>query len=71
MDRVMWEDHLALAERHVALGAEHVAHQHQIIADLERSGHDATDARLFLAQLQDLQKLHLAHRDRLLKELGA
>jgi hypothetical protein len=44
MDRQQTMEHLALAEQHVALGAKHVARRREIIAELERDGHDATQA---------------------------
>ena len=62
-------ERLALAEEHVALGAKNVARQREIIAELERDGHDATQAWELLAQLEQLQAMHVADRERLLGEL--
>ena len=45
MDRQQTKEHLVLAEEHVALDATNVARQREIIAELERDGHDATQAR--------------------------
>jgi hypothetical protein len=70
MDMGMIRDHLALAERHVAQGRQHIAHQKQIIANLENGGHDTTEARKLLDTFRDIQKMHLADRDRLRKELA-
>jgi hypothetical protein len=69
MDRQQTKEHLALAEEHVALGATNVARQREIIAKLERDGHDATQARALLAQFEQLQATHVTDRDRLLSEL--
>jgi arginine repressor len=71
MDRRMWERHLVQAEQHVALGERHIARQYELVAKLERDGQDATEAKLFLDTLQELQATHIAHRDRLLRELAA
>jgi hypothetical protein len=62
-------DHLALAEEHVARGAENVARQREMIAELERDGHDAKQARAMLAEFEQLQAMHVADRDRLIGEL--
>lgn len=67
----MWKAHLYQAERHVVRGEEHVTRQREMIAELERDGHDATEWRRFLTQLEELLALHVAHRDRLREELGA
>ena len=69
MDRQQTKDHLALAEEHVALGATNVARQREIIAELERDGHDATQARELLVQFEQLQAMHVAGRERLQREL--
>jgi len=70
MDRAMLLDHLAQAEHHVSVGARHIARQREIIAELERTGADSTEANLLLQLLEELQALHLADRDRLRAELG-
>lgn len=62
--------HLALAERHVARGYEHIASQMRIIASLANGGHDTAIAEDLLATFEDIQKMHLADRDRLKKELA-
>jgi len=40
----MLEGHLAQAERHIVQGEEHIRGQHQIICDLQASGHDVSIA---------------------------
>jgi hypothetical protein len=45
MDRDMVERHLAMAERHVAEGQERVNNQRRLVAEMERDGHDLTEAR--------------------------
>lgn len=70
IDRALWQEHLAQAERHVTLGETHIAKQRAIVADLERDGHDARIARDLLDQLEQMQTLHVANRDRLREDLG-
>jgi hypothetical protein len=70
MDKAMIRDHLALAEEHVALGLTHIAKQHEIIADLERTGGDTAMALEVLKTFESMQAAHVADRDRLAKELA-
>ena len=63
--------HLAEAEQHVALGERHIARQVQIIDELARAGHDLSLAFALLDNYCELQVCHLAHRDRMRKQLGA
>ena len=65
----MVEQHLAEAERHIAQGADHVIKQESLIAELDRDGHDTTEAKKVLATLRETQALHVEGRDRILKEL--
>ncbi len=69
MDRSMLLHHLDLAKRHVAIGEKNVARQRAVVAELERDGHDASEARRLLAEFEQLQSMHIQDRDRLLKEL--
>src|SRR5262249_49810611 len=67
VERKMAERHLAQAERTAALGRSHIERQAQIVAELERGGHDATQARELLEIFKGLLQVeHEAHRDRLL-----
>jgi hypothetical protein len=72
MDRKMLQEHLEAAERHVAQGREHIAHQCELIAELERDGHHqaAAKAASMLETYMELQGLHEEDRDRLLNALG-
>lgn len=70
MDRAVLEDHLAQAERHVAEGARHVARQRELVAELKNHGHDWRAAMELLQEFEQMQALHIADRDRLLKELS-
>jgi hypothetical protein len=65
----MLQRHLQQAEAHVAMGAKHMRQQRERLSKLERHGHDTFQTRALLAQFEDLQDEHIAHRDRLLQEL--
>lgn len=56
---------LALARRQVVQGRDHISRQREIVADLERDGHDPSAARRILARYQERPALYVAERDRL------
>jgi hypothetical protein len=56
-------------ERFIADCEQIVARRQCMIADLDREGRDTTHARKLLADLENVQQLHIAERDRLLREL--
>ncbi len=70
MDRAALQHNLAQAERHVAEGERHLARQEAIIAELDRDGHDATEALKLLATLRATQALHEQDLKRLLRQLS-
>jgi hypothetical protein len=70
LDRKTLERHLQQAERHVAVGQKHINCQRERIKQLEKGGHDASHARTLLALFEELQIMHIAHRDRLARHLG-
>lgn len=70
MDRGMIVDHLAMAERHVKEGVYLVEKQRVLVQDLTCDGHDTTMASETLAQFEEMQAMHVAHRDRLQRELA-
>ena len=69
VSREMLQRHLQQADTHVAMGAEHIRQQRERLSQLERHGHDTFRTRALLAQFEDLQDMHIAHRDRLLQQL--
>jgi HEAT repeat protein len=71
-ERAMIERHLTQAEGHVALGERHIARQIEIVAELERDGHEQTAiaARELLAMFEQTHKSHVEDRDRLRAELA-
>jgi hypothetical protein len=62
--------HLAEAEQHIARGAQHISDQELRIEDFDHCGHDSTLARSLLETFRLIQVQHIAHRDRILRELG-
>lgn len=63
-------DDLAQAERHIAEGRETIARQEQIVAELDRDGHDTSAAWALLRAFRNSMEQHLDHRNRLLAQLG-
>ena len=70
MDQEMLKRHLAEAEEHIATGDKNIARQRDLIAHLERDGHDTASAKTFLREFEQLQARHIAERERLLRELS-
>jgi exonuclease VII small subunit len=70
MNRRALLERLAQACRHIVVGEENIARLREIIARLERGGHDSSAAKELLARFEELQKLAIADRDRLEKELA-
>ena len=70
-ERAMTRDHLEQAQRHVVEGDRHIVRQCELIADLERGGHDTHEARALLLQYEDIQVLFVSDRDRLQAKLAA
>jgi two-component sensor histidine kinase len=69
-DRTAVLEYFSMARRHVAIGERHIARQREIVAELERDGHDSLDAKRLLGYFEELQNMHIAHRDRLGKTLA-
>jgi hypothetical protein len=69
-DRDTLEQRLAQAEGYMAMSKGHIAGQRRFAAGLLRDGHDASQALALLVRFEELQKLHIADRDRLRGELG-
>ena len=65
MDRAIWKQHLAQAERHVLECTRRVARQRQIVAEHEGDEDDATRAQALLTQLELVLRFQIQERDRL------
>jgi hypothetical protein len=66
----MIADHLAQAEQHVAEARVHVKRQREIVAELQRDGHDTREAQRLLDNFIALERSHAADRDRLRDQLA-
>lgn len=62
--------HLEEANRHLAGNAERIAKQEQLVATLDRDGHDTKEAVHLLGLLRDLQTEGIAHRQHILEALN-
>ena len=61
---------LSFQEERVAIAAQNVARQRELVSQLERDGHNASLAQKMLEQFLEQQALHIADRDRPMKELS-
>ena len=59
---------LSQAEEQVAKDHDRIAHQRAVVLHHEDEGLDSAIARAILEQLETLQRMHVADRDRLLAE---
>lgn len=69
MDQPTLWQHLDEADRQIAQGRAHIDKQRAIIADLERDGHDTTQASALLETLLESQRLHERRRATILRQL--
>jgi hypothetical protein len=69
MERATILASLALAEKQIGEGERQLRLQRELIAELQRSGRDATAAEALLKSSEQNQRLHFADRSRLLREL--
>jgi hypothetical protein len=69
MDGTTLLEHLEWAERYVTEGLIHIRRQKMLIAALEDTGKDTTQARRILDVLEKSQLDHVASRDRLAEEM--
>jgi hypothetical protein len=69
VDRAMIERHLAQAERHIAEGERRIERQREIIAALERDGHDTIQARAPMVNFEEVLRTHIADRDLIRNQL--
>jgi hypothetical protein len=57
------------AERYVAEGEDNLRRQRQIIAEMERRGHDSSVVRDLLTLFEQVQAVHIGARDRAMKDI--
>ena len=60
------ENELETTRRHIREGAEQITHQREVLRRLRPRSEAAGMARHLLAQLEEFQKLHVAHLEHLL-----
>ena len=70
MNRATLQRRLQEAEDLVRHMEENIAFQRQMIARLERGGHDVRAANMFLRRLETKQARQVSDRDRLLKAVS-
>ena len=63
-------EYLAQAKEDVATGEHNIARQRSIIAELERDGQDATEARRLLADFEKTRARHVATLEGIRRELA-
>jgi hypothetical protein len=68
MNRTALQRRLQEAEDLVQRVEENIAFQRQMIAKLDRGGHDVKATRMFLRRLEAKQARRIADRDRLFRE---
>jgi hypothetical protein len=69
MDRHRMLRDLEEARRHQTIGERHFARQHEIIVELQRDGHDTTEAKKLCAQFLIMQSMHIDHSKQLERKL--
>ena len=69
MDRETIQRYLDQTEKHLATSDKLVADQKALIALLEERGYDTARSKTALAHLEEMRRLHVADRDRLLQAL--
>jgi hypothetical protein len=64
------QQELADAERHLAEGHERIARQAEVVRQLDRHGHDTTDAENPLREMETALAAMGAHREQIVRELS-
>ena len=70
MKRALLQRHLEEAESRVERGQRNVDRQREAVVDLERDDQDATISKALLKIFEKANEIHVADRDRLIKELA-
>ena len=70
MDRETIQRYLDQTEKHLATSDKLVADQKALIALLEERGYDTARSKTALTHLEEMRRLHVADRDRLLQALS-
>jgi hypothetical protein len=70
-ERAMIEKHLAQAEEHIRTGQGHITRQKEILAELERDGHEGSAQQARERNFRTDAEVPFGDRDRLRAELAA
>jgi hypothetical protein len=70
MEPIVLQEYAVQADRLVAERRRQVAHQHEIVTELECAGRNSQEARKLLRQVEACLMLQVADRDRLHRHLG-
>ena len=70
MEPLILQQYAAEADKLLAQRCRQVAHQHEIVTNLEGAGRDSQDARKLLREFEACLALQVADRDRLHRQLG-
>ena len=70
MKRALLQRHLEEAESRIQRGQRNVDIQREAVSELERDNQDATIAKALLRMFEKALAVHVADRERLLKELA-
>jgi hypothetical protein len=69
MDRAVIIEQLVLAQKHIVEGKLRVRQQHEYVARQASKGEDAQLSKRLLARFEAVLAMHIADRDRLIREL--
>ena len=70
LNRSLQAQHLSNLVDYLIAGARHIERQKGLIKELERDGHDTAQAQQTLKQMEELHKIYLSEKNRLLKEVA-
>jgi hypothetical protein len=63
-------DELAIVDRDLMEGQERIAHQAEVVRELDAGGHDTTDAQNLLRVMQHSLDAVTTHRQQIVRELS-
>ena len=71
MDRAQILAYLQAAEEHISNGARQIVERRDLVFRLKSAGIASSDEIVFLREMENTQRKHIAERDRLRAELAA
>jgi hypothetical protein len=70
MEPLILQQYAAETDRFLAQRCRQVAHQHEVVTNLECAGRNSREARMLLRELEACLALQAVDRDRLHRQLG-